>query len=320
MILEIQHETQLDYTATIAEWMAEVRMEPLTDERQSCHSFHLRVSQPTSVFRYLDGFGNHVHHFNLLLPTQQVKVLAASVVETETRRVDPMSSFASFPLEFDNVDLAIFDFLALRGPVSMTSLLQPLLNELQPRSGARVGPWVFQVAEAIRSRFTYARYVTEASSPIDDVLKYGKGVCQDFAHLMIAVCRSYGVPARYVSGYIHRENKESQSHAWVEAWLPDRGWVGFDPTNGCMANDSFVKVAVGRDYSDVPPNKGTYRGQGQESMQVRVATRELDRLPAISWQERLPPIDTPLTIIQRRVIFPEADEQVQVQQQQQQQS
>ena len=98
--------------------------------------------------------------------------------------------------------------------------------------------------------------MTLASSPVDDVLEQGKGVCQDFTHLMIAVLRSFGVPARYVSGYVHRPNKESQSHAWCEVWLPDLGWVGIDPTNDCPVTEHFIKVAVGRDFTDVPPNKG----------------------------------------------------------------
>ncbi len=102
--------------------------------------------------------------------------------------------------------------------------------------------------------------------PIDDVLTHGKGVCQDFTHLMIAILRSWDVPARYVSGYIHRTNKESQSHARCEAWLPDLGWVGIDPTNDQLPDERFVKVAIGRDFTDVPPNKGVYRGKAEESI------------------------------------------------------
>jgi len=122
-------------------------------------------------------------------------------------------------------------------------------------------------------------------------------VCQDFAHLMIAVLRSFGVPARYVSGYIHRPNKDSQSHAWCEAWLPDLGWIGIDPTNDCLASEFFVRVAVGRDFTDVTPNKGVYRGKGHEKMWIRVETRQLERVPSLSWEEELPPLDVPLTAI-----------------------
>ena len=132
------------------------------------------------------------------------------------------------------------------------------------------------MSQYIHEHFEYAKAVTQASSPIDDVLATGKGVCQDFAHLMIGVLRSFGVPARYVSGYIHRPSKERQSHAWCEAWLPDLGWVGIDPTNDRLVDDHFVKVAVGRDFTDVPPNKGVYRGTGDETIFVRVETRQLE--------------------------------------------
>src|SRR5262249_50594736 len=131
------------------------------------------------------------------------------------------------------------------------------------------------------------------------------------------ILRSFGVPARYVSGYIHRPNKESQSHAWCEVWLPDLGWVGVDPTNDCIVNDHFVKVAVGRDFTDVPPNKGVYRGHGRETILVRVETRALERMPSLSWQEHLRPLDVPLTAM-RSPNHPEAADEEQVEEQQQQ--
>jgi transglutaminase-like putative cysteine protease len=117
---------------------------------------------------------------------------------------------------------------------------------------------------------------------------------------MIAVLRCFEIPARYISGYIHRPNKHSQSHAWCEAWFPDLGWVGLDPTNDRLVDDHFVRVAVGRDFSDVPPNKGVYRGGAAESISVRVETRALEKLPALSWQELLPPLNVPLTAIVSR--------------------
>lgn len=316
MILEIQHETRLDYTEPVAEWLTEVRMEPASDERQSCHSFHLVVSQSPAQFRYLDGFGNRVHHFNILQPHQQVRLLAASIVETIDRTADLMESQATFPHCLDSASLDILHFLSFRGPVRGTPMLEPLRERVQPTTGHRIGPWIYQVGEYIRANFEYARDVTDSSSPIDDILRKGKGVCQDFAHLMIALLRSFGIPARYVSGYIHRPNKDSQSHAWCEVWLPDIGWVSYDPTNGCPGNERFVRVAIGRDFTDVPPNRGTFRGPGRETISVRVATRELDRVPSLSWHERLQPLDVPLLAIARHSHAADSsDEQVQQQQQ-----
>jgi transglutaminase-like putative cysteine protease len=297
MILEIQHETRLAYTEPVTESIAEMRMEPASDDEQSCRSFHLAVSPPTGVFRYVDGFGNRVHHFNVAPAHLEMHVLAASVVETHPRLRDLSGSGATYPLDGDGLPLELLDFLHLRGPARHTPKLEPLLDSLRPRVGEPLAPLVTNVCTHIHTNFEYARHVTLASSPIDDVLSHGKGVCQDFTHLMIAILRSFGVPARYVSGYIHREGQESQSHAWCEAWLPDLGWVGLDPTNDSLVDERFVKVATGRDFTDVPPNKGLFKGKADEAIRVRVETRTLQSLPSLSWQEQLPPLQAPLTEI-----------------------
>jgi len=319
MILEIQHETRLAYSEPVTESVAETRMEPASDSEQSCRSFHLSVTPPAAVFRYVDGFGNRVHHFNVLPPHLEVRVLAASVVETHPRPHDLAASTAGYPLRLEHAGLELLDFLHLRGPARHTPLLEPVLDALRPAPGTGVGELVLAVTRYIQERFQYAKDVTLASSPIDDLLSHGKGVCQDFTHLMIAVLRSFGVPARYVSGYVFREEKESQSHAWCEVWLPDLGWVGVDPTNAALADERFVKVAIGRDFSDVPPNKGVYKGKATESIFVRVETRLLDALPSLSWQEQLPPLHLPLTAIVtgRRAADVVADDDASQQQQQQ---
>jgi transglutaminase-like putative cysteine protease len=296
MILEIQHETRLTYSEPVSESVTEVRMEPVSDADQSCRSFHLAVRPPVEHFRFQDGFGNRVHHFNLLEPHSEVRVLAASVVETHPRRRDLAASRAVFPFE-PGPDLDVLDFLKFRGPTRPSPRVDPIREALQPRPGARLADVVLDTSRYIHGHFEYAPHVTLANSPVDDLLTHGKGVCQDFTHLMITLLRSFGIPARYVSGYVHRPDKESQSHAWCEAWLPDLGWVGIDPTNDCVVNEHFIKVAVGRDFTDVPPNKGVYRGRGRESISVRVETRTLDCLPSLSWEEQLPPLNVPLTAI-----------------------
>lgn len=315
MILEVQHETRLDYSELVTEAVTEVRMEPQSDSQQSCRSFDLVVSPPTQLFRFLDGFGNHVHHFNLLAGHNQVRILAAAIIETHPRLQDPLSSQAPYPLDPQRTELNVLDYLTYRGPVRSTPLLAPVLEVLEPQTGMRLGELVLEVAHYIHSHFEYARDVTLSTSPIDDVLEHGKGVCQDFTHLMIAILRAFGVPARYISGYLHRPDKESQSHAWCEVWLPDLGWVGIDPTNDMVVNDHFIKVATGRDFTDVPPNKGVYRGGAEESMSVRVETRALDHLPSLAWRDELPPLQVPLTAIVSRSLRQAAHEEELSQQQ-----
>jgi transglutaminase-like putative cysteine protease len=297
MILEVQHETRFEYSEPVTESMSEVRMEPVSDAGQSCHSFHLAVSPPTQLFRFQDGFGNGVHHFNLLAAHHQVRILSASLVETHPQPCDLFSCRATYPLNLEGASLEVLDFLQFRGPVRATPRLAPLLEALRPPDGSPLAELAARTAHYIHEHFQYARDVTLATSPVDDVLEKGKGVCQDFTHLMLALLRSFGVPARYVSGYVHRPNKESQSHAWCEVWLPELGWLGVDPTNDQVVNEHFVKVAVGRDFTDVPPNKGIYRGQARETIRVRVETRALERLPSLAWQDQLPPLQVPMTAI-----------------------
>jgi transglutaminase-like putative cysteine protease len=300
MILEVQHETFLNYSSPVTESLGEIRMEPISDEHQSCRSFFLSLNPSAESVAYQDGFGNRVHHFNVIGSCKQLRVTAASIVETHPRAAAISRSQATYPLNLDQMDPSSYDFLNLRGPVRGSAQLTELLQRLQPRPGTPIGQVVHDVADYICTHFEYARDVTLASSPIDDLLLHGKGVCQDFTHLMIALLRSFGVPSRYVSGYIHRPNKDSQSHAWCEVWLPDQGWCGIDPTNNREVDDHFIKVATGRDFTDVSPNKGVYRGQAQEEIFVRVETRELDRLPPLSWQEKLPPFEVPLTPVPNR--------------------
>jgi len=314
MILEVQHESRFTYAEAVEEAVAEMRMEPVSDDDQSCRSFHLAVTPATEVYRYQDGFGNRVHHFNVLGTHDQVRILSAAVVETHTRPRALAACRDAYPLDPSRLGLDEYDFVQFRGPVRPSARLAPVLDAVRPRAGAPLGELVLRVSRYIHDHFEYARYVTLASSPVDDLLEQGKGVCQDFTHLMIAVLRSFGVPARYVSGYIHRPNSESQSHAWCEAWLPALGWVGVDPTNDCPVTEYFIKVAVGRDFTDVPPNKGVYRGRVQEGIHVRVETRELDSLPSLSWQEQLPPLNVPLTAI-RPLPRPTAESHPECQQQ-----
>jgi transglutaminase-like putative cysteine protease len=141
------------------------------------------------------------------------------------------------------------------------------------------------MTESIHRDFTYQSGVTDVTTSIEEIVAGRRGVCQDFTHLLLGMCRALGIPARYASGYIvERSHSEANapsrgagaSHAWVEAFTPTHGWRGFDPTNNLVANEHYVKIAIGRDYSDVPPTRGTYHGGPSESLSVAVTTRALD--------------------------------------------
>lgn len=164
MILEIQHETRFTYPEPVTEAVAEVRMEPASDADQSCRSFHLTVGPPTGLHRYSDGFGNRVHHFNLLAPHREARVLSASVVETHPRSRNLPACRATWPLAPDVLGLDALDFLQFRGPVRQTTLLEPVLAALRPLPGTPLAEVVMGVSRHIHTHYEYARDVTSATT------------------------------------------------------------------------------------------------------------------------------------------------------------
>ena len=124
---------------------------------------------------------------------------------------------------------------------------------------------------AIHDNVLYERGVTDVKTTADKALALGRGVCQDFSHIMLAVCRAQGLPARYVSGYLYNNGHNAASHSWVDVLVPERGWISLDPTHNCEQTGQYVRVAVGRDYADVPPTRGIFKGNAKEQMDVEVS-------------------------------------------------
>jgi transglutaminase-like putative cysteine protease len=270
MKLEIVHATRFRYVGPIAETVMEVRLRPMDGNGQQCLEFALDVSAGIEPREYQDGYGNTVHYFNLVRPHTHLTVTSRSVVETGLG-VDPHPG-----------EELVQDFLRFRSPVKDV----PGVRELaaahgidDPTFGPGVEDALDELTVAINRDFAYDRAVTNVYSAVDEVLALRSGVCQDFAHLFIAVARAMGVPARYVSGYIHdpRGNRVmGASHAWAEAWVTGRGWIGYDATHPVRVNENHVRIAVGRDYGDAAPTRGVYVGSATGTMDVKVRTRPLD--------------------------------------------
>jgi transglutaminase-like putative cysteine protease len=267
MKLEIVHSTRYRYSGPIAETVMEVRLRPMDGNGQRCLEFDLDISSGLEPRAYRDGYGNNVHYFNLVRPHTKLSVTSRSVVET------------GIDVEADPGEELVHDFLRYRSPVKDVPGVRELASRHRisdPASRAAVEEALDQLTGAISRDFTYDRAVTNVYSSVDEVLELKAGVCQDFAHLFIAVARAMGVPARYVSGYIHAKRGAgvaTASHAWAEAWVPDRGWVGYDATHPVRTSDHHVRLAVGRDYSDAAPTRGIYVGSATGAMEVRVRTR-----------------------------------------------
>ncbi|HEY3799992.1 MAG TPA: transglutaminase family protein [Caulobacteraceae bacterium] len=284
MLLEIRHVTQYHYAEPVRESVMELWMQPQKSATQRLVSFELELDPVAQLFSYADSFGNAVYHFDVPQAHDRLEIVARSAVETQSPALlpDALDQGEWDRLRSDFVRGECFDFLRPHGYARRTEALEAFiakrgLDDLRrhdPLSATR------QLAEVIYDAFDYEAGVTEADSPIDLALKQGRGVCQDFAHIMIAVCRSWGVPARYVSGYVfsqrsdgHDRSDPDATHAWVEVFLPSLRWVGFDPTNNVPAGERHVCVAAGRDYADVPPSRGVFKGEAESQLAVGVSVR-----------------------------------------------
>jgi transglutaminase-like putative cysteine protease len=297
MYYSILHKTRFRYSAPISESFTEARMRPLSEGMQRCLKFKLSTSPGATVSSYQDSYGNAVHHFDIPSQHRQLTVTAeAIVVFTDPPRLPRSLGQEAWNLLDDMAaEEELWDFLAPSHFARPSPLLDALASQLDLRRRGDPLSLLHEITGRMYRTFAYAPQTTTVDSPIDEALAKRKGVCQDFAHIMIALVRPLGIPCRYVSGYLyhraedHDRSERDASHAWVEALLPGLGWVGFDPTNNLVARDRHIRTAVGRDYADVPPTKGVFRGRAKSTLEVGVKVLpteafipDADLLPAIA--------------------------------------
>jgi len=263
MRLKIQHTTTFTYDQPISEAYTEMRLKPLDADGQRCLFFRLSTEPQDAVLRYADEFGNDVRHFDFIQPHQKLMVSSVSEVQTP--------------------DMYIAD----------SSSLSPLdeFNYLSPTKYAPHSPDLFAFSAShkvddnpldtalnfmhvIYGNLVYEKGATDVTTTADKALSLGRGVCQDFSHIMLAACRMQNIPARYVSGYLYNNGHTAASHAWVDVLIPGYGWASLDPTHDTQQTAQYVRVAVGRDYADVPPTRGIFKGNAKEQMDVEVAVSE----------------------------------------------
>lgn len=289
MYYTIHHLTQYRYSEPITESVMEVRKQPLTDSTQRCLSFKLTSAPTTSIHNYADAWGNTVHHFTIARPHQRLEIVSQALVQVmEHPHPQPgeLSQALWEALRRQRTNFDLWDYLNESHYVQFRPAVLDFAAEFKS-AAAHTDPFtlLLQLSNAIYTRFDYEQESTRFDSPVELVLEHGKGVCQDFTHLMLCTARHVGIPARYVSGYLfHREgasnrSAEDASHAWVEAWLPGWGWIGFDPTNDRVVHQRHIRVAIGRDYADVTPTRGVFTGQATSELKVAVDVRAAEAPP-----------------------------------------
>ena len=280
MFYSIRHVTRFRYSQPVHESVMELRMQPRSEGPQSLRSFQIVTNPRAQLYAYTDYLGNAVYHFNVLREHEELRIEAQAVVEVTHEPAPPGAADAlewerynSYNLTDEHFDLLEPSKFATPSPALAEFMDAHDLAKPDGRSADRAA--AVSIGRSTTPSITRPG-VTQVHSPIEDALGAKRGVCQDFAHIMIAIARSWGIPARYVSGYLHHRRKgedrsdEDATHAWVEAYLPSFGWVGFDPTNNIVASERHIRAAVGRDYADVPPTRGTFKGDADSELAISV--------------------------------------------------
>jgi transglutaminase-like putative cysteine protease len=282
MQYQIKHVTAYRYSEPVRESQMDVRMEPRSEQYQRCWSFRLTTSPQAEISNYRDAGNNTVHHFDIPHPHTRLVITAESLVELSPHPSLPESLPSTAWDELDSLGDDVeeaFDMLQPSPFAANSSALDQFIARLDIRRLGDPLTTVKMLNSTIFGAFAYAPQSTRVDSPIDDALHNRRGVCQDFAHIMIALCRRLGIPCRYVSGFLfhriedHDRSSEDATHAWVEALLPNLGWVGFDPTNNLIAADRHIRTAIGRDYADVPPTRGIFKGEAKTESELTVRVR-----------------------------------------------
>ena len=270
MRYDILHRTRYVYAAPVRDSFNDVHLEPQSGIEQTVESFSLRLLPAAPVSRHGDFYGNWVHHFEV--PEAHLYLLIESRSRVKTHPIPPLALEAR-PYALARMSQApemerCYDFLQGSRYVEIGVETWRLAVDA---TAAQPDAWQAAVALAgfVHDYLKYEPRVPHAHPHMREVLEKRTGVCQDYAHLMIGLCRSLKIPARYVSGYLAAENTNA-AHAWVEVFIPGCGWQALDPTHNDQPGDTYVKIGIGRDYADVPPVAGNYRGTLNRKMETEV--------------------------------------------------
>ncbi|ANE46940.1 transglutaminase [Paenibacillus swuensis] len=281
MKLQIYHTTRYLYEEAVTDSVNELRLTPRTNERQSCYHHEVLVEPAASMLTYEDYFGNRVHAFTVNQPHKELVIRTRATVVTmdglikESAKMSPVEEWGR--LRGEELQNRYIEYLLPTAYTDQTQEVRNYANRYPFDGSGGLALWTRRLSSGIHADFTYDPEVSDVHTTVSQTLQLRRGVCQDYAHLMISVCKVMGIPARYVSGYHYvgdlqggSADFEQASHAWVEVYVPGPGWVGHDPTNDAEVDWRYVKLGHGRDYKDIVPVKGVYRGSGAQRLEVKV--------------------------------------------------
>ncbi|MDR1877888.1 MAG: transglutaminase family protein [Flavobacteriaceae bacterium] len=273
---KIHHITQYSYDFPVRDSANQIVLYPVNDHFQQVLSHELSVSGNPLIDVYKDYYGNEVGAFMLI--ESHNKLIIDSKIEVLTLPVPVPEDNEPKEVQWSKLreireHIPFIDFLTQEISDSLREISK--ITHLQDHDTTTPLKEAIKLMEFIFDNFKYLKGVTTVESTLDEVWNLKAGVCQDFAHVLLAMLRSLGIPARYVSGYICPNKNgmrgEGATHAWVEAYIPFYGWLGLDPTNNCIVSDLHVRLAVGRNFLDCSPVRGTFKGVSQQRLEVGVS-------------------------------------------------
>ena len=274
-VFNIHHITKYEYDRPVKESVNEIRIYPFADSTQEALHHELHISGHPDIFMIQDYWGNRTGMFNLM-PSHKELIIESKLI---VRTLGQTGIFYNNTAVLNDLKTEISDNLALLelSKISETELkdnIRAIVEEFY-KDGMPVASIIENCGSFIFNQFKYIKGITNIETTVAEILDHRSGVCQDFAHVMLELLRSLGIPSRYVSGYICPNKNgmrgEGATHAWIEAWVPGTGWVGNDPTNNTWVTNHHVKLAVGRNFNDCSPIKGTFKGPARQSLSVYVS-------------------------------------------------
>lgn len=278
---QVLHRTTFQYASAVTDSVNVLHLEPRTFPFQKTLQSFVEIKPITRLRSFHDLFDNVTHHFEI--PGAHERLEITSRLRVQNLNLELPDQAREVGLEaFDDAETRerIWPYLQDSRYVSKHPELWRQAVDLT-RGGGPVFEQSLAIMNWIHREFRYDAGATQVSTHLEEAFQHRHGVCQDFTHVMLGLCRSVGIPARYASGYLYNGPRDhlvgaQASHAWPEIHLPEVGWVGFDPTNDTLADERYIKVAVGRDYDDVAPVKGSYHGTGHCRLSVTVEVEKLE--------------------------------------------
>ena len=272
----IHHLTKYTYPEPVRDSANQIMLYPIKDENQEVQSQRINITGEPFVEEYKDYYGNEAGSFMNIAPHKELRIDSNIAVVTKPIKFPsdeiPIEQQWEHLVQIRYV-MPFIDFLKQEVFTALPEVKQ--IADAGFYQSVSVFVAVQQLNTYVYENFQYIKGITSVETTLDEVWKLRAGVCQDFAHMLLVMLRLLNTPARYVSGYVcpHDNNTrgEGATHAWVEAYIPFYGWLGLDPTNNCVVNDGHVRLAIGRNFSDCSPVRGTYKGTAKQTLEVGVS-------------------------------------------------